>query len=62
VPEAGLFEAQILRPLLELREQVAEELRRASGDDKLGPVDRDPVPPRYGEIVRRYYRSLAEGQ
>jgi hypothetical protein len=62
LPGAGTIESQILAPLAELRERVAEELRRASGDEKLAPVDRDPVPARFSDMVRRYYRSLAEGR
>ena len=66
-PQAGaprfpLFEAQVLAPLVELRARVAEALTRLETDDKLVPIDRDPVPGRYGDLVRRYWKRLGEGK
>jgi hypothetical protein len=59
-PQWTLLETEVVRPLAELRDKVNEELRRVSPDkDKLAPIDRDPVPSRYSELVRRYYKSLA---
>jgi len=59
-PQWSVLETEVVRPLSELRDKVGEELRRVSPDkDKLAPIDRDPVPSRYSELVRRYYRSLA---
>jgi hypothetical protein len=62
VPNRQLVEQQLMAPLLELRAQVAEELRRAEPDGKAVPLDRDPVPPRFDEAVRKYYESLAKGK
>lgn len=50
-----------MKPLSELRDNVGEELRRLNPEDKVTPIDRDPVPVRYSDLVRRYYQSLAEG-
>jgi hypothetical protein len=61
-PEWSLFEAQVLTPLSELRDHVVEELRRLQPDDKPTPVDRDPVPGRFSDLVRRYYESLGKGK
>jgi hypothetical protein len=59
-PQWALFETEVVRPLAELHDRVAEELRRLSPEqDKLAPIDRDPVPPRFTDLVRRYYKSLA---
>jgi hypothetical protein len=59
-PQWSVLETEIVRPLDELRDRVNEELRRVAPDkDKLAPIDRDPVPSRYSELVRRYYKSLA---
>jgi hypothetical protein len=59
-PHWGLFETEVVRPLSELRDRVGEELRRLAPDqDKLAPIDRDPVPTRFSDLVRRYYQSLA---
>jgi len=60
LPQWSVLETEVVRPLSELRDKVGEELRRVSPDkDKLAPIDRDPVPSRYSELVRRYYKSLA---
>jgi hypothetical protein len=59
-PQWSVLENEVVRPLDELRDRVNEELRRVAPDkDKLAPIDRDPVPSRYSELVRRYYKSLA---
>jgi hypothetical protein len=59
-PQWSVLETEIVRPLTELRDRVNEELRRVQPDkDKLAPIDRDPVPSRYSELVRRYYKSLS---
>jgi hypothetical protein len=58
-PEWSLVEDMIARPLRELRQHVAEELlRRSAEKNAVVPIDRDPVPDRYAEQVRRYYEQL----
>ncbi len=49
-------------PILELRNRVAEEVRRRESPDALVPIDRDPVPARFAEGVRRYYERLGSGR
>ena len=49
-------------PLRELSHRVAEEVRRRESPDALVPIDRDPVPPRFAEGVRRYYERLGSGR
>jgi hypothetical protein len=41
---------------------VAEELAKREGGDSLAPVDRDPVPQQYRDLVRKYYQELGEGK
>jgi hypothetical protein len=53
-------ELQIMKPLVEVRNRVAEELARRDSKDSLAPIDRDPVPNRYSESVRRYYEELGK--
>ena len=60
-PEWDLMETKILRPLDEIRRQVAEELARRESDKALVPIDRDPVPGKYSDLVRRYYERLGKG-
>ena len=57
-PQWALVKAQITEPLAQLRSQVAEELVRRESPDALVPIDRDPVPHRFSELVRRYYERL----
>ena len=62
-PQWDGIEEQIAKPLRELTRSVAEELLRRSADrHAIVPIDRDPVPERYSEAVRRYYESLGSGQ
>jgi hypothetical protein len=59
-PKWDLVDSGVIGPLTELRDRVSEELRRIAPEkDKLAPIDRDPVPSRYSDLVRRYYKSLA---
>ena len=52
----------IADPILELRDRVAEEVRRRESPDALVPIDRDPVPPRFADGVRRYYERIGSGR
>ncbi len=52
----------VAQPLNELRDRVAEELLRKGSNEPLVPIDRDPVPAKYAEEVRRYYETLGSGQ
>lgn len=59
-PQWNLLESQVLNPLVEVRQRVAEELARRDAS-AVAPLDRDPVPGRYAELVSRYYQSLGQG-
>ncbi len=59
-PQWDLVQQQILNPLTELRQRVSEKLAQLQSDEALVPIDRDPVPDRYVELVRRYYENLGE--
>ena len=59
-PQWNLLQNSVLNPLVEVRQRVAEELARRDAST-VAPLDRDPVPGRYAELVSRYYRSLGEG-
>jgi hypothetical protein len=36
-------------------------MARRQSNDALVPIDRDPVPARYSDLVRRYYEELGKG-
>ena len=61
-PEWDLVESDILKPLNEIRRQLAEELAKLKSDKALVPIDRDPVPGKFDELVRRYYERLGKGK
>ena len=61
-PDAAKLQGLVAEPLNELRKRVTEEIRRRESPDALVPIDRDPVPPRYSEGVRRYYERLGSGK
>ncbi len=57
-PQWDLVRLEIAGPLMELRNRVSEELARRETPEANVPIDRDPVPRRYSELVRRYYEEL----
>jgi hypothetical protein len=59
-PDWAVVQLQVMKPLTEVRDRIAEELARRESRDALVPLDRDPVPNRYSELVRRYYQELGK--
>ena len=57
-----LVKLKISTPLVELRNRLTEELARRDSREALVPIDRDPVPPKYSEQVRRYYEELGRSR
>ncbi|MHC4996673.1 MAG: hypothetical protein ACYTGQ_16640 [Planctomycetota bacterium] len=60
-PQWELIEEGVTSPLRELRDRIGDELAKLESDEALAPIDRDPVPSRYTELVRRYYEQLGSG-
>ncbi|MBV6497961.1 MAG: hypothetical protein CJBNEKGG_00175 [Prosthecobacter sp.] len=61
-PQADHLQLRILTPLVELRDRVAEELAKRDAKNPTVPIDRDPVPPAFRDLVKRYYQELGGGQ
>jgi hypothetical protein len=59
-PDWTVVRLQVMQPLNEVRERIADELARRGSREALVPLDRDPVPSRYQELVRRYYEELGK--
>lgn len=57
-PRWSSVESGIATPLSEARLLLRQELARRENPEALQPVDRDPVPDRYAESVRKYYEAL----
>jgi hypothetical protein len=61
-PDWAVVRLQVMKPLLEVRDRVADELARRESNDALVPIDRDPVPTRYSDLVRRYCEELGKNK
>jgi hypothetical protein len=61
-PQAATINQRITTPLVEIRDRLAEELAKLDKNNPLAPIDRDPVPREYRELVRRYYEELGSGR
>ena len=59
-PDWAVVQLQVIKPLVEVRDRVAEELARRGSREALVPIDRDPVPARYSDLVRKYYEELGK--
>lgn len=59
-PQWDLVGARIINPLTELRQQISDKLAQLQSDGALVPIDRDPVPDRFAEVVRTYFENLGE--
>jgi hypothetical protein len=57
-PQWDIVKTQIAEPLADIRGRIHEELLRREAKDPLVPIDRDPVPQKFSELVRRYYEKL----
>jgi hypothetical protein len=62
MPDWTQMKSLVAEPIVELRDKIAEEIRRRESPDSLVPIDRDPVPPQFAEGVRRYYERLGSGR
>ncbi|MDR3401304.1 MAG: hypothetical protein P4L99_02305 [Chthoniobacter sp.] len=61
-PKWDMVKSKIGKPLAELHDRLTEELARRESKESLVPLDRDPVPPKYAERVRRYYEELGRSR
>ncbi len=61
-PQAAHLNARITQPLIELRDRVVEELSKRDAGKNLAPVDHDPVPAEFRDLVKRYYQELGTGK
>jgi len=61
-PQVAVLNTRITQPLIELRDRVAEELSKKDTGKNLAPMDRDPVPAEFRDLVKRYYKELGAGK
>lgn len=60
-PGAATIDRRITEPLVELRQRIGEELAKLNRENPVAPIDRDPVPSEFRDLVRRYYEELGAG-
>lgn len=61
-PQADHLQLRIIKPLMELRDRVAEAIAQKDTQRPQLQLDAAPVPERYREQVRRYAEQLGSGQ
>ena len=61
-PDEKYVREQILEPMTQVRVWLQEEIARQQNANSLVPLDRDPVPDNYSELVRKYYEKLGSAQ
>jgi hypothetical protein len=61
-PDAPAVRVQVLDPMTQIRAWLGEELARREDANSLVPLDHDPVPENYSDLVRKYYEKLGGGQ
>ncbi len=61
-PDWAVVQTQIADRLVEVRSRINEELARRESSEALVPIDRDPVPAKFSDLVRRYYEKLGSGE
>ncbi|HEY1068277.1 MAG TPA: hypothetical protein VGE52_19285, partial [Pirellulales bacterium] len=61
-PNWEIVRDEVLKPLAELEQRVAEEVLKRTSKKAIVLLDRDPVPPRYSEKTRVYYERLGSGR
>ena len=55
-----LVRVQVMKPPVEVRQRLEEELAKRDNREAMVPIDRDPVPGRFSELVRKYYENLGK--
>jgi hypothetical protein len=61
-PSPDEVKNHILTPMTQVRVWVRQELARRENIGSLVPLDRDPVPDRYSDLVRKYYERLGSAE
>ena len=56
------MDSGIVNPLEEARAWLQQELARQEDPETLQPIDRDPVPDKFADSVRKYYETLSAAE
>ncbi len=61
-PEWDLVQSELLNDMLDLQRRIQQQLSGLQTERSLAPIDREPVPEAYDELVRRYYELLGQSR
>ncbi|MBM3876371.1 MAG: hypothetical protein FJ386_06590 [Verrucomicrobia bacterium] len=61
-PDWVQIRTKIVAPLAEVSKRLGDEIAKRESKEALVPIDRDPVPGKFGELVRRYYEELGRSK
>jgi hypothetical protein len=61
-PSEEVLKQNIVAPLTQVRVWLQQQLARQENPQGLVPLDRDPVPENFSELVRKYYENLGSAQ
>lgn len=62
LPQWDLIQDDIIRPMRMLQTRINEELAKRESTAALVPIDRDPVPSKFTELVSKYYENLGRSE
>ncbi|MDG1895464.1 MAG: hypothetical protein P8J37_11180 [Fuerstiella sp.] len=61
-PQWDLVKSQLLDEMKILQKRLNQELSKLESDRSMVPIDREPVPEEFDELVRRYYELLGQSR
>ena len=61
-PKWDLVKSQLLDEMTSLQKRIKQELSKITSDRSMVPIDREPVPAEFDELVRRYYELLGQSR
>jgi hypothetical protein len=61
-PDENVVREQLVVPMTQVRVWLQQQIARQQNANSLVPLDRDPVPDNYSELVRKYYEKLGSAQ
>ncbi len=61
-PQWDLVKSQLLDEMVDLQIRLKQELSKLDSNRSMAPIDREPVPEEFDELVRRYYELLGQSR
>ena len=61
-PQWDLVKSQLLDEMTTLQKRINQELLKKSSDRSMVPIDREPVPEEFDDLVKRYYELLGQSR